>query len=518
MRYSDFKLVESRGVTARGAGEVYVNVSDPDKTLAIQQIYVISPANTNTPNKPSLSTAYINQLKTEFEKNPDAANATVIINKSTFANLKDLTSAGIPMLSDMANKELASRNVAGAFETAEDMLAAVDENIPAGATKVEDNKSSFKTRAAIIAHTINQDSEDEWHVRYVEKIPPTGVHGLWKTFNGYQYAKSAKQENVPIKPADIILDDTPRTSVELAREVKNNVSKKLSGTKEEVLINPIHDAVDQALSGTTNPIQMPKEFVTVVAKYAGEYLGPISVASGKNTNGDIKKMLDVLNVPTLAGTRVVFPRSKSEELIDSIFILPNGTRLGVSTKMKQGSGAASSLSGVAKLLNEEIEQKYPTGSQIIKLLGRESAIDGPLQVAKMYDIIDDNDIDAFKKLNKNSRNILDLQSSRLQNLTKKQNTRDVNDPSYRVFFHTLTAITNEMVMRVNKNTEFTDTMLAALNNNNYLQLLTESKQSGQGVIFNYFGKFPIVFAGKPQLENKTYFSTGQKGRIGFKLK
>jgi hypothetical protein len=75
-----------------------------------------------------------------------------------------------------------------------------------------------------------------------------------------------------------------------------------------------------------------------------------------------------------------------------------------------------------------------------------------------------------------------------------------------------------MVMRVNKNTEFTDTMLAALNNNNYLQLLTESKQSGQGVIFNYFGKFPIVFAGKPQLENKTYFSTGQKGRIGFKLK
>jgi hypothetical protein len=387
-----------------------------------------------------------------------------------------------------------------------------------------DNKPTQASTAAIIAKFKNTDNQEQIWVRFINKVPPAGVHGTWSTpttslfLKQYQYGKSSKEESVPIKPADIILDDTPRTSAELAREVKNNVSKTLSGTKEEVLINPIHDAVDQALSGTTNPIQMPKEFVTVVAKYAGEYLGPISVASGKNTNGDIKKMLDVLNVPTLAGTRVVFPRSKSEELIDSIFILPNGTRLGVSTKMKQGSGAASSLSGVAKLLNEEIEQKYPIGSQIIKLLGRESAIDGPLQVAKMYDIIDDNDIVAFKKLNKNSRNILDLQSSRLQNLTKKQNTRDVNDPSYRVFFHTLTAITNEMVMRVNKNTEFTDAMLAALNNNNYLQLLTESKQSGQGVIFNYFGKFPIVFAGKPQLENKTYFSTGQKGRIGFKLK
>jgi len=457
MRFKELNIIfEARGLTARQPGETYVNRQNSDDVLTLENIEVFVPEGTD------------------------------------------------------------------GFSTNAELMSALKEKL--GNNYNADNKPTQASTAAIIAKFKNTDNQEQIWVRFINKVPPAGVHGTWSTpttslfLKQYQYGKSSKEESVPIKPADIILDDTPRTSAELAREVKNNVSKTLSGTKEEVLINPIHDAVDQALSGTTNPIQMPKEFVTVVAKYAGEYLGPISVASGKNTNGDIKKMLDVLNVPTLAGTRVVFPRSKSEELIDSIFILPNGTRLGVSTKMKQGSGAASSLSGVAKLLNEEIEQKYPIGSQIIKLLGRESAIDGPLQVAKMYDIIDDNDIVAFKKLNKNSRNILDLQSSRLQNLTKKQNTRDVNDPSYRVFFHTLTAITNEMVMRVNKNTEFTDAMLAALNNNNYLQLLTESKQSGQGVIFNYFGKFPIVFAGKPQLENKTYFSTGQKGRIGFKLK
>jgi hypothetical protein len=27
-----------------------------------------------------------------------------------------------------------------------------------------------------------------------------------------------------------------------------------------------------------------------------------------------------------------------------------------------------------------------------------------------------------------------------------------------------------------------------------------------------------VFAGAPQLYNKTYFATGQKGRIGFKMR
>ena len=392
MRFKELNIIfEARGLTARQPGETYVNRQNSDDVLTLENIEVFVPEGTD------------------------------------------------------------------GFGTNAELMSALKEKL--GNNYNADNKPTQASTAAIIAKFKNTDNQEQIWVRFINKVPPAGVHGTWSTpttslfLKQYQYGKSSKEESVPIKPADIILDDTPRTSVELAREVKNNVSKTLSGTKEEVLVNPIHDAVDQALSGTTNPIQMPKEFVTVVAKYAGEYLGPISVASGKNTNGDIKKMLDVLNVPTLAGTRVVFPRSKSEELIDSIFILPNGTRLGVSTKMKQGSGAASSLSGVAKLLNEEIEQKYPTGSQIIKLLGRESAIDGPLQVAKMYDIIDDNDIVAFKKLNKNSRNILDLQSSRLQNLTKKQNTKDVNDPSYRVFFHTLTAITNEMVMRVNKNTE-----------------------------------------------------------------
>ena len=61
-------------------------------------------------------------------------------------------------------------------------------------------------------------------------------------------------------------------------------------------------------------------------------------------------------------------------------------------------------------------------------------------------------------------------------------------------------------------------MLAVLNNNQYVQLVTKGKQTGEDVSLTYFTKFPAVFKGSAQLVNKNYFATGQKGRIGFKLK
>jgi len=49
-------------------------------------------------------------------------------------------------------------------------------------------------------------------------------------------------------------------------------------------------------------------------------------------------------------------------------------------------------------------------------------------------------------------------------------------------------------------------------------LVTKANQQGEAVSMQYYTKFPAVFKGAPQLVNKTYFATGQKGRIGFKLK
>lgn len=529
MRYNDFKLVESRGVTARDAGEVYISTSDPDKTLTIQQIYVIAPEPGSEPKTPALSAQYIQQLQTQFRDNPDANAAKKIISKSVPAQLKSLSNAGIPVLSDMARKEFDARKVGDAFDTAEDMLDAVNQNIPAGATRVEDNKPTSSTKAAIVAHTINQDDEDEWHVRYIRAVPPTGVHGMWKTFNGYQYAKSAKQENVPIKPADLILDSQPRSMNKLITDLKQNLERTLAGTEHAALTEVMNKAIDLAAQGRVDPIENGADYLNVIAKYGGEYLGIIAVAQGGVRNGDIDKMLESMNMDTLVGSSVIFPQDKAEELIDSILIAPNGTRIGVSTKMHKGGGAASSLSGVVKQLNADIEKKFPKGSRLIKLLGTASAFSktpskaasiGIVQAARDLNIINDEDIVALTTLDPSTKDIQAIKAKNLYRMTSSQGVdpKTLSSPDYRVYYHALAAIANDLIIAVNKDQEFKDAMMAALNNNNYLQMLTDVRKRGDAITCDYYGKFPAVYEGSPVLYNKVYYATGQKGRIGFKLK
>jgi hypothetical protein len=216
----------------------------------------------------------------------------------------------------------------------------------------------------------------------------------------------------------------------------------------------------------------------------------------------------------------MFPQDTAQELIDSVIQLDNGRTLQISSKISTSGGAASSLSGVYKQITPEIEQKFPTGSEIIKLLATESAVNGPLKVARLLDIIDQNDIQAMADLDKRTKDINDINSERLKQMTAAQGVASdtMQRADYRVFWHALTAVMNEVIPVVNARDDFKNAMLEILNNNEYVQLVTKGKQTGDAVTLEYFTKFPAVFKGAPQLVNKSYFATGQKGRIGFKMK
>jgi len=279
-------------------------------------------------------------------------------------------------------------------------------------------------------------------------------------------------------------------------------------------------AVDQAVRGTSQPIPNAGQYFNVLQKYGGEYLGPIALMSNPGSvTGDTAKMMEAFEINNFGGASVMFPQDTAMELIDSVIQLTNGRTLQISSKISTSGGAASSLSGIYKQMTPEIEQRFPQGSEIIKLLATESAVNGPLKVARMLNIIDQNDIQAFANLDKRSQNIADLQSDRLQQLTQQQGVAadTLERPDYRIFWHALTAVMNAVIPVVNNIDEFKNAMLEVLNNNEYVQLVTKGKQSGDAVSLTYFTKFPAVFKGAPQLVNKTYYATGQKGRIGFKI-
>jgi hypothetical protein len=458
MRAKEF-LSESRGVTARDPGQTYVSDTNPADVLTIQSIDIITP--------PGLMQ----------------------------------------------------------FETPEAMLAAVDAAIPQGGEKINDNNPAMgegpsASRAAIIATVTTANNTPQYWVRYIRAVPPQGVHTMWQTLRGYKFSQGSKEESIPIKPTDIIKDESSRTPQALAKAVNAGIAQQVNGTPYQNLAPIMNQAVNLALSGTVAPIKGGAEYARVVGKYGGEYLGPIAVVAGGVTKGDITKMLAAFKIKSLAGTTIRFPQDAGEELIDSIFTLPNGSELNVSTKIHKGGGAASSLSGVAKQLNDNIRKKYPVGSMIIDNLGTMSAVDGPLFVAQALGILDEQDVNDILAISKAERNIRSITNPKVLKMVQAQGyQKDAEkNPAYRVLWHALTAVVNQVISRVNVMPEFHNAMMAALNNNNYLQLVTDVRNSGKtDITIDYYGKFPAVFQGRPEIRNKAYFVTGQKGRLGFKL-
>jgi len=448
-------LHESRGVTARKQGETYIANNDPSEILTFQGIDVL----------------------------PDGAPE---------------------------------------YETSEEMLAAVDAAIPTGGVRIEDNSATVGTKAALVATMQREKTgQVEYHVRYIKAIPATGVHTLWKTLNGYRFSKGAEQESIPIKPSDLIKDENYRTAQQLSSDVVNSTNDLVSGTDHQALADIMKQSVNNAMTGSTSPIPGAAKYFNVLQKYAGEYLGPIAIMNNPATvGGDTAALMQAFEIKDFSGASCSFPQDTAMELIDSVIKLSDGRDIQVSSKISTSGGAASSLSGVFKQMTPEIQQQFPSGSQIIELLATESSVNGPLKVARQLGLIDQADVEALAGLDKASKNIADLGTQRLQQMTSAQGVQKgtLEREDYRVFYHALTAVMNAVIPVVNQQDEFKKAMLEVLNNNQYVQLVTKGQVVKDDVTLQYYTKFPAVYAGAPQLVNKTYFATGQKGRIGFKLK
>lgn len=404
------------------------------------------------------------------------------------------------------------------YESVDELQKALESAIPSNVTVINDNNPNSSTRAAIVATVKDAQGNIQYHVRYIRSVPPTGVHTLWKTIRGYKYSRGYETESLPIKPSDIITDESFRGIDQLSRDIVAGVKKQ---TNDEQLIQVITEAIKAARSGRTGPIKNAAPYFNVLQKYSGEYLGPIAVISGSFTGGDTKEILNTFGVSSLSGSKVMFPQDIAQKLIDSVIKTPTGIQIQVSSKISQGGGAASSLAGVAEQLSTDIIQRYPAASKIIKILGEKDQINGPLQVAVMLNVITADDLKIIADMDRSSQNIQDLKSNNLIELTKNQAIK-LKTPkqknNYRVFFHVMNAIVNAITLRLNQNDEFTSAIKEALNNNQYVQIITKGKLSSNDVFLDYYTKFPAVFEGKPQLFNKTYASTGIKGRLGFKLK
>jgi hypothetical protein len=452
------QLDEARGVSARQAGDVYVNVNNPEDTLTIIDIKFVRPVDDYS------------------------------------------------------------------FDTREELEGALDQVIPAGVNRINDNTPTNASKAAIVAEVETNTGERQYWVRYVQDL--MSIHNKWKAFDGYKYQAAIETESLPIKPSDMVPDENPRTVEELLDSIENNLSKNLSGTPYEHMINLIDQVLENA-AGSNNPISFEdRRQAGIIAKYAGEYSGVIALLRGNIENISTQEIEERYEIDNLANCKIVFPQDTTGMLIDSYLITETGRRIGISSKMHKAGGAASSLLGIYKIMPPEIAKKYPKGATIVKDLAalpaysadpRNAGSLGPVVLARQMKIISLEDIEEIENLDRTQQDPDVLQRPRLKQIIANQgvNPDTMGRTDYSVFNHLLAAIVNLVIARVNNEPEFVDVINETLRENAYIQILTKVGLSGNNVTFTYYAKLPDN--NKPFVYNKNYFATGNKGRVGFKL-
>ncbi len=86
------------------------------------------------------------------------------------------------------------------YGSAEELENAIEEVLPAGANVIQDNKFASTSRAAIIAQMTDVKGQDQFWIRYLKKIPDTGIHQTWKTLRVTSMPRARQAKVYPSSP------------------------------------------------------------------------------------------------------------------------------------------------------------------------------------------------------------------------------------------------------------------------------------------------------------------------------
>jgi hypothetical protein len=223
---------------------------------------------------------------------------------------------------------------------------------------------------------------------------------------------------------------------------------------------------------------------------------------------------------------ISFGGSKTQGLVDSTLTNPEGRSLGISTKAK--GGAKASVKNLADKIQEMSQtaegiallNQYKKEIGMLEVISKGGYINGPLNLAVMFNIINPQEADQVRALKGvGNKNIIG--SGKLTpHLEKMYKARGTKDPKSVVpFYHMLAAIAYPVADYINEHTNFGEAASTILNFGAFIQGDTGATRSGDTVIINEFDfQYPSTAVTSVLLSaHKTYYSTDNKGNFTFKI-
>jgi len=412
----------------------------------------------------------------------------------------------------------------GAFESPQLLAQAVDtvaKQLDIGANDIVWTNAAPPKGGFGIAHFTDAAGKDNYFGRYFKNINPNRTQNNFpnNAIPGYSLqSKTAKKETAGYKPSDVLTQLDNLSPADIVAQV----TTKFGADSDEAR------AIQIFVEGSPkDPIPLGNMNYAAFTNYFCEMLQPMTLVLGKPTRGNAAEAeAKFLGGQGFSSCLISFGGSKTQGLVDSILTNPEGRTLGISTKAKGGAKASvKNLSDKIQEMSQTTEglallNKYQKEVGILEIISDGGYINGPLNLAVMFKIINPQEADQVRALKGvGNKKIIGsgLLSPRLEKMYQARGTKDPK--SIVPFYHMLAAIAYPVADYVNEKTNFGEAASTILNFGAFIQGDTRATRSGDNVIINEFDfQYPSTAVTSVMLSAaKTYYSTDNKGNFTFKI-
>lgn len=354
----------------------------------------------------------------------------------------------------------------------------------------------------------------------------TDMTGFWKNSElpgGWQLNKAASlKSSYKLKPSDLFPPDSTFASPQKI------VASLAANPTNNPVVPKIVPGMQQLLGGKLPTFDNVEEYATAIRDDLGETIGPIALVQGMiNTQGAEAARKDILgDKGSYGGSRINFPASKINGLVDSYLYTPGNIEIGISSKGEKGATASvkNISDGIVVARQKKMNDLLTTYAEQIKVIeevGKLSSLDFPLVLGVRQGLITNQQSALIKQLISSSATSLDAvpmsdeDAAVLANLMK--DIKPKPNPRYNTGYHILSSLARKVVTNVNKDPKFGEACLKFLNTSPIIQLhMKVSERDGNMTVTGFDSKYPPDFKGTVGLDaSKVYAATGTNGRVNF---
>ena len=329
---------------------------------------------------------------------------------------------------------------------------------------------------------------------------------------GWKLQKAGAQKlDIGIDPQHLIKNENVHKSIE---EIIGTVANNSQGHAiQQELLNGL-----ESIKQGEHPIfEGQIKNLPALRDYFGEIMGPVALMAGIVGGQAEDARQDLMKGAEWASYGVFWPQAMNYALVDSVFIGPDGTEVGISSK--GGKGARASAKNIADAIDKappELVKAHPLTVKVIKIVQQASALDGPFRLAEMLKVLPQGleaEIKQYAKDGKTDYEGLSNDSNELFNYgTPRQDV-----PGFNVGYALVALLAKKVAAIINKDPAFSAGAIAFLNQSSIVQLYCKmGKQGDNARVTGWDAVYPPNFQGTVVLDgSKNYYSSRIGGKFAF---